>query len=53
LIKIKKLKFKFRYHDGRLVEFKDCNFNFTIAFNQLKDEIARDYIIRVPAEYSL
>lgn len=51
--KIKKLKFKFRYHDGRLVEFKDCNFNFTIAFNQLKDEIARDYVVRVPAEYNL
>lgn len=48
--KIKKLKFKFRYHDGRLVEFKDNNFNFTIAFHLLKDEIARDYEIRVPPE---
>jgi|TARA_B110000967_G_scaffold45228_1_gene45432 plasmid maintenance system killer protein len=51
--KIKKAKFKFRYHDGRLVDFKDTNFNFTIAFNQLKDEIARDYVIRVPEEYRL
>jgi hypothetical protein len=51
--KIKKAKFKFRYHDGRLVDFKDNNFNFTIAFNQLKDEIARDYIVRVPEEYIL
>lgn len=50
---LRKLKFKFRYHDGRLVDFRDCNFNFTIAFNQLRDEIARDYIIRVPAEYNL
>lgn len=50
---LRKIKFKFRYHDGRLVDFRDCNFNFTIAFNQLKDEIARDYIIRVPAEYNL
>lgn len=48
--KIRKLKFKFRYHDGRLVEFKDNNFNFTIAFHILKDEIARDYDVRVPPE---
>ena len=47
------MKFKFRYHDGRLVDFKDNNFNFTIAFNQLKDEIARDYVVRVPEEYNL
>jgi len=49
--KIKKAKFKFRYHDGRLVDFKDDNFNFTIAFNQLKDEIAREYVVRVPDDY--
>lgn len=49
--KIKKLKFKFRYHDGRLVDFKDSEFNFTIAFHILKDEIARDYELRVPHEY--
>ena len=48
--KIKKTKFKFRYHDGRLVDFKDNNFNFTIQFNVLKDEIARDYVVRVPEE---
>jgi hypothetical protein len=48
---IRKLKFTFRYHDGRLVNFNQSNFNFTIAFNELRDEIARDYIIRVPAEY--
>ena len=51
--KIKKLKITFRYHDGRLVEFKESNFNFTIAFNQLRDEIARDYVVRVPEEYRL
>lgn len=48
--KVRKLKFKFRYHDGRLVEFKDNNFNFTVAFHLLKDEIARDYEVRVPPE---
>ena len=51
--KIKKVKVLFRYHDGRLVDFKDSNFNFTIAFDQLKDEISRDYVIRVPQQYSL
>tara|TARA_B110000285_G_scaffold137353_1_gene153892 strand:- start:80 stop:1246 length:1167 start_codon:yes stop_codon:yes gene_type:complete len=49
--KIRKLKFTFRYHDGRFVDFNKSNFNFTIAFNELRDEIARDYIIRVPSEY--
>ena len=48
--KVRKLKFKFRYHDERLVEFKDNNFNFTLAFYLLKDEIARDTEIRVPPE---
>ena len=30
------LKFTFRYHDGRLVDFDDIPFDFTIEFNQLK-----------------
>ena len=47
--KIRKLKFTFRYHDGRLVNFKNSNFNFTIAFNELRNEIARDYTILNPA----
>lgn len=51
--KIKKLKVTFRYHDGRLVFFNDLNFSFTIAFNQLRDEISRDYDIRVPPDYLL
>lgn len=50
--KIKKLKFIFRYHDGRLVNFNNCNFNFSIAFNKLKNEIARDYEVRIPHEYT-
>lgn len=43
---LKKMKFKFRYHDGRLVEFKNNEFNFTIAFYQLRDEISRQHIVR-------
>lgn len=51
--RISKLKIKFRFHDGRLVDFGNSNLNFTIAFNMLKDEMARDYEVRVPEEYSL
>lgn len=33
--RISRLKFKFRYHDGRLVDFKDTPIHFTLEFNQL------------------
>ena len=49
--KIKKLKFKFRYHDGRLVDFQNSNFNFTIAFNLLQNEQLRDYTVNIPNTY--
>ena len=51
--RITKLEFKFRYHDGRLVDFQEFPFDFTIAFNQLKNEIGRQYEVRVPVTYSL
>lgn len=51
--KISKLEFKFRYHDGRLIDFKKNNFNFTIEFNQLKNEISKIYSVRVPVTYHL
>lgn len=51
--RISVLEFKFRYHDGRLVDFCNCNFNFTIEFNILRDEINRNYNVRVPDLYSL
>lgn len=50
---IKKLRFKFRYHDGRLVDFKCLPFNFTLEFNMLRDEQARRMHIRVPPLYNL
>jgi len=50
---ISKLKFKFRFHDGRLVYFGNSNFNFTIAFNCFKDEIQRVYDLRIPATYNI
>ena len=49
---IRKLKFKFRFHDGRLVDFQKCNFNFTIEFMCLQDEIHREYTLRVPTAYN-
>ena len=48
---IRKLRFRFRFHDGRLVDFKNSNFNFTIGFNCIKDEIPRDYDLRIPASF--
>jgi hypothetical protein len=49
--RISKLKFTFRFHDGRLVDFQDCPFDFTLEFNSLKNEIARSYNVRVPSTY--
>lgn len=51
--KIRKLKFKLRYHDGRLVEFNNNSFNFTIEFNMLRNEIKRNYNVRKPLTYQL
>lgn len=51
LDKLSKLKFKFRYHDGRLVNFRNENFNFTIAVTSLRDEISRGVKLRTPAYY--
>ena len=48
LDKLSKLKFKFRYHDGTLVDFGGLNFNFTIGLFCLRDEIARSKQMRTP-----
>lgn len=48
LDKLSKLKFKFRYHDGALVDFGGQNFNFTIALYCYRDEIARSKNLRIP-----
>jgi hypothetical protein len=48
LDKLSKLKFKFRYHDGALVDFGGQNFSFTIALYMYRDEIARSNQLRVP-----
>lgn len=51
--KIQKLKIRFRYHDGRLVNFDNNSFNFTIEFNTLKKELQRISNIRVPPLYNV
>jgi hypothetical protein len=53
LERIQKLKFKFRTHDGRLIDFNDYPFNFTIELNCLKPEPARRLSIIVPEVYQL
>ena len=51
--RISKLKFKFRYHDGTLVDFQNFPFTFTVEFNQLKNEINKKYNVRIPCTYQL
>ena len=51
--RIARLKFKFRFHDGRLVNFQNFPFDFTIEFNCLRNEIEKKYNIRIPAAYIL
>ena len=48
LDKVSKFKFKFRYHDGTLVDFGGQNFSFTIALYCYRDEIARSKHLRIP-----
>jgi hypothetical protein len=47
--RIARLKFKFRFHDGRLVNFQNSPFDFTIEFNSLRNEIEKKYTVRIPA----
>lgn len=51
--RISKLNFKFRYHDGRLVDFRKTPFNFTIGFNCLQKELPRAFNVRIPSTINL
>ena len=51
LERISKLKFRFRYHNGSLVNFSNNDFSFTLQFDCYRDEIARELKIRIPAQY--
>ena len=48
---INRLEFKFRYHDGRLVDFKNLPYSFVLEFNMLREEQARNKEIRIPHLY--
>jgi hypothetical protein len=48
-----RLKFKFRFHDGRLVNFQNYPFDFTLEFNSLRNEMGKQYNVRIPATYIL
>ena len=49
LERVSKLRFRFRFHDGRLVDFRGLEFNFTIEFNSLRNEILLNRNVRIPA----
>ena len=51
--RINRLKFKFRYHDGRLVDFRCVPFNFSIEFNCLRNTPDKKMKIVVPPLYNL
>ena len=53
LPKISKLRFTFRFHDGRLVDFRNLPFDFSLEFNQVRNVQMRNYLLQVPPTYSL
>jgi len=53
LERLSKIKIRLRYHDGRLVDFSNCDFNFTLEFDLYRDEMARDIRLRIPAQYRM
>jgi hypothetical protein len=50
--KLRNLKFKFRLHDGRLVDFRNINHTFSLEFTCLKDEINRILSVRKHGTYA-
>ena len=44
--RISKFKFKFRYHNGQLVDFGEFAYSFMIEFNLLRPQQERSYSIR-------
>ena len=47
LDRISKLKFRFRYHNGMLVDFQNFNVSLTLEINQIRNEL-KDYNVRTP-----
>jgi hypothetical protein len=46
LEKVVKLKIKFRYHNGSLVDFRNAPFHFTLEFKSVRNEIGRNMTFR-------
>lgn len=46
--RIQNLKFKFRYHDNKLVDIDNQDVNFTLEINQLRSNMHRDMNIQTP-----
>lgn len=53
LERIQKFKFKFRYHDGRPVDFGTTNFSFTIEITMLRPDSIKPSIHVHPNHYAL
>ena len=45
--KISKIKLKFRYHNGMLVDFHNCNVSLSLEINQIRNEM-NNYEVRTP-----
>jgi len=45
--RLSRLEFKFRYHNGRMVDFQDQPFEFTMEITHLIDDIQTPYTIRI------
>jgi len=50
--KLCKLKFLFRYHDGRLVDFNTSHINMTLELNLLRNELEQTSNVRVPTHFT-
>ena len=48
--KISKFKFKFRYHNGELIELGNYNISLTLEINQIRNEM-KDYNVRLPYKF--
>ena len=48
LKRIQNFKFKFRYHDNKLVDLDNQDVNFTLEINQLRSNMHRDMKIQTP-----
>lgn len=46
LERLSKLEFKFRYHNGRMVDFQKYPYHFTLEVNMLRNEIAKTFNVR-------